>query len=180
MSRRDSEWIVSIFDDHYSAIYVFLARRVGSTFADDLSSEVFSIALARSHTFDPQKGSAVGWLFGIASNLINSHRRAEDRRLRAYARDQRATSPLVIYEELMEVESLDESQNLANALTKLSTKYRDVLLMSAWTDLSQEQIAEALRIPVGTVKSRLSRAREEMRELLARIDKEPASTNGRN
>ncbi len=174
MHQDDPEWIVKAFDDHYSAIYSFFARRVGVTVAEDLSSETFSIALARRHTFDAKRGTLVGWLYGIASNLISNHRRSEDRRLRAFAKERRTSATIMLEIPNDRLETADERRALVDALRKLRPIHRDVLLMSAWTDLSQDEIADALHIPLGTFKSRLSRARDEMRERLARC--QPLST----
>ncbi len=170
MHQDDPQWIVEAFDDHYAAIFSFFVRRVGVAAAEDLSSEAFSIALARRQTFDAERGTIVGWLYGIASNLISNHRRTEDRRLRALAKEQQVSTAAFLQVPVDRIEIAEERRGLVDALRKLRPIHRDVLLMSAWTDLSQDEIADALHIPVGTLKSRLSRARGEMRERLARCE----------
>ena len=91
-------------------------------------------------------------LFGIATNLLRHHLRSEARRLRAYAR----------------VDRPPDIREIAAALAQLSTDERDVLLLFAWADLRYEEIAVALQMPIGTVRSRLNRARGRLRELIGR------------
>jgi RNA polymerase sigma factor (sigma-70 family) len=62
------------------------------------------------------------------------------------------------------------SRGLADALARLPSAHRDMLLLMAWGDLSYEQAATALGVPVGTVRSRLSRARSKLRRALAEAD----------
>ena len=62
-------------------------------------------------------------------------------------------------------------RELAAALAALPAEHREVLLLVAWADLSYEEVALALQIPIGTVRSRLSRARRMVRSMLARVDR---------
>jgi RNA polymerase sigma-70 factor (ECF subfamily) len=146
-----------LFEEHFDAIYGYLARRVGPDLAHDLAAETFTRAYASRKRFDPRRGEPRAWLFGVAHNLLRRHYRDEERRLRAFAR---ADAP--------RYEAAPHEPLLAEALFVLSREERDVLLLFAWADLSYEQIAEALEIPVGTVRSRLNRARTVMRDELAK------------
>ena len=147
----------ALFEEHFDAIYGYLARRVGPDLARDLAAETFTRAYAGRKRFDPGRGEPRAWLFGIANNLLRHHYRDEERRLRAFAR-------VVIPPR----DAAPEEPSVAEALAVLSREERDVLLLFAWADLSYEQIAEALALPVGTVRSRLNRARTRMREELAK------------
>jgi RNA polymerase sigma-70 factor, ECF subfamily len=147
----------ALFEDHFDAIYGYLARRVGPDIARDLAAETFTRAYAGRKRFDPERGEPRAWLFGIANNLLRHHYRDEERRLRAFARVEppgREASP--------------EEPAVAEALSALSRDERDVLLLFAWADLSYEQIAETLHLPIGTVRSRLNRARTHMRDQLSK------------
>ena len=75
-----------IYDRHAAALLRFLGRRAGATVAEGLVGELFRIAFERRKTFDATRGSALPWLYGIGSNLLLKHRRAEARWLRASAR----------------------------------------------------------------------------------------------
>ena len=158
-----------VFERHATAIYRYLRRRVGGTLAEELTAETFARALRARRRFDRRGESALPWLFGIAANLLRMHRRAEERRLRAYARaaDRGLTpSPSSDSDHRLDAGALRPA--LAAALADLPDAQREVLLLHAWADLSHEEIAAALGISAGTVRSRLHRARAHVAERLAR------------
>ena len=157
-----------VFEAEVEPLHAFIARRLGSSAADDLTAETFAIAYRRWDDLDPSR-PVRPWLFGIASNLIRHHWRKERRMLRAYART--GLDP-VMPEEDISLDRLDSQAaraTLAAALAELRREEREVLLLHAWAQLSDAEIAQSLSLPVGTVKSRLSRAREHMRNRLAII-----------
>ena len=153
-----------LFDRYYATLHRFLRARVGFALADDLASEVFLTAFRRRGTYDLQREVAKPWLFGIAVNLIREHRRSEVRRLAAYVRaaDDRPKEPAELGEPLDPL--------LAAALLRLSDDDRHLVLLFAWAQLSYEELAEALGIPMGTVRSRLSRARAGLRASLEQTE----------
>jgi RNA polymerase sigma-70 factor (ECF subfamily) len=166
-SLDDPRRFGDIFDRHATVVYRYLARRVDVDDAEGLLSDVFRIAFEKRGMYDCARPNARPWLYGIATNLIAHHRRSEARRMRATARllAQRhdATDPA---EQL--VTSVDATQlwpHVADALGKLPTEERDALVLYVWEELSYDEIAAALGIPVGTVRSRLNRARLTLREL---------------
>jgi RNA polymerase sigma factor (sigma-70 family) len=164
----DPEVFADLFDRHFGVIHRYLRRRVGGELADDLAAETFVEAFRVRHRFDRAKMSARPWLYGIAANLLRHHRREERRRLMAYART--GVDP-VAEDEFEAADSRADAQalapKLALALASLRGGDRDVLLLFVWEHLSYEQIAGALDVPVGTVRSRLHRARRRVRELLS-------------
>ncbi len=166
-SRAEPHVFATIFDRHYDAIYRYLARRVGPDLAEDLAAETFTEAFDVRHRFDLAQPNASPWLFGIATNLLRHHYRGESRRMRAYARLDRPPDPDDDHGAIAaRVDAQRARAAIAEALMRLSAGERDVLLLSAWADLRYEEIAMALRIPIGTVRSRLHRARHRVRELL--------------
>jgi RNA polymerase sigma factor (sigma-70 family) len=159
----------AIFERHFAAIHRFLARRVGNVRADDLAAQTFLTAFERRARFDPAADSARPWLFGIAVNLMHNDRRAERRLLRALMRLDATTERDPVGELELVPARLDASRDsarVASALLALDQDQRDVLLLHAWADLSYPEIASALEIPVGTVRSRLSRIRETLSTVL--------------
>lgn len=160
-----------VFEETFPSIHRFIARRVGTALADDLASETFAIAFRRRATFDARRGSPRSWLFGIAMNLIRTHWRTEqhllylDARLRVQAA--RREDPMLFDDRLSA--SLAVS-HVANALGSLSREQREVILLHAWAELSHDEIAVALDIAPGTVRSRLSRARAAMADQLGGFD----------
>jgi RNA polymerase sigma factor (sigma-70 family) len=146
-----------LLEEHFDAIYGYLARRVAPDLAREIAAETFTRAYASRKSFDPGRGEPRAWLFGVAHNLLRRHYRDEERPLRAFARVEGTGYEDAPHEPLV-----------AEALSVQSREERDVLLLFAWADLSYEQIAEALAIPIGTVRSRLNRARTLMRDELAK------------
>jgi RNA polymerase sigma factor (sigma-70 family) len=165
-SLSDASAFGEIFDRHFVEIQRYLGRRVGTALADELAAETFVLAFRLRDRYDGRALDARPWLFGIAANLTRRHWRTERRRLRAYAR----TGSDPIGDESSEVErrvdAMAAAPQLAAALASLSGGEREVLLLFAWADLSYEEISAALGIPTGTVRSRLSRARAHVRELM--------------
>jgi RNA polymerase sigma factor (sigma-70 family) len=165
-SWRDPERFSVLFDRHAPAIHRYLARRVGQA-ADDLLAETFLAAFGKRRGYDPGYRDARPWLYGIATNLVGQHRREEIRRYRLRA----AAGPpmdLPDYAERIVASVTAQSirSQLAEALAGIPGGDRDVLLLVAWEDLSYDEVARALAIPVGTVRSRLHRARARMRQSL--------------
>jgi RNA polymerase sigma factor (sigma-70 family) len=168
-SESEPHVFATIFDRHYDAVHRYLARRVGVDVTDDLAAEAFTEAFDVRARFDIARPDARPWLFGIATNLLRHHHRSEARRLRAYARVDRPPdtdeADGVIDARL---DAHRAGPMIATALAQLTPDERDVLLLFAWADLRYEEIAVALQIPIGTVRSRLSRARGRLRELIGR------------
>jgi RNA polymerase sigma factor (sigma-70 family) len=154
-----------LFELYVDDVHAYLSRRLGVSYAADLTSETFRIALERYATFDSTIGHERAWLYGIASNLLRGHRRSEERRWRAISRAQ--SLPLLRIDPLIRVEeSLDAELELASvaaALSRMTSEDRDLVTLYAWERLSYSQISIALEIPVGTVRSRINRIRKFMR-----------------
>jgi RNA polymerase sigma factor (sigma-70 family) len=175
-SASDSEILASgdpgvafseLFDRHYATIHRYLVRRLGRELADELAAETFAVALARRRSYDPGVANARPWLFGIATRLAKRHWRRERRELRAYARTGVDRISPFEDEAVERADSQTAGPQLAASLAALRREERDVLLLYAWADLSHPEIAAALGLPVGTVKSRLSRARHHLRQALS-------------
>jgi RNA polymerase sigma factor (sigma-70 family) len=152
-----------LFDRHYRSLHRFLCARGLGDAADDLAAETFVVAFRRRSRYDGSRAEARAWLFGIAINLARNDARADRRRLRAVLRlVERPSDPHARVLDRLAAESLP----LAEALNELSAEERDTLLLHACEGLSYEEVAEALAVPVGTVRSRLHRARSKVRARL--------------
>jgi RNA polymerase sigma-70 factor (ECF subfamily) len=166
-SRHEPLTFVAVFDRHFDTIHRYLARRVGPDVADDLASETFTTAFRLRDRYDLTRSDARPWLFGIATNLVRHHRRSEGRRLRAYSRlDGGQPSDPEADQVAERVDAARAAPRIADALSRIPAADRDALLLLAWADLRYDEIAVALEIPVGTVRSRIHRARKRLRELL--------------
>lgn len=166
------------FEEHFPAIHRFLARRLGGELADDLAAETFAVAYRRRASYDPSRGDVRPWLFGIATVLLRAHRRGEQELLALEAKlAGELRNPAFETELAAFVPTL--APRLAGALAQLSAERRDVLLLHAWGELSCEEIAAALRLRAVTVRSRLSRARRQLRDTLASFEPTALDLEGR-
>ena len=164
-SLAEPEAFGLIYDRHAATLLRFLGRRVGAGVAEGLVGELFRIAFERRKTFDGSRASALPWLYGIGSNLLLQHWRGEARRLRANARMAVREAP----HNRASAAALDARllfPRVADAIEALPDGEREALLLFAWEDLSYQSVAEALELPIGTVRSRLNRSRAHLRELL--------------
>jgi RNA polymerase sigma factor (sigma-70 family) len=168
-----------IFHRHFAAVHRYLHRRAGRGLADELSAETFALAFERRATFRPGD-SALPWLFGIATNLLRRCWRAERRQFRAYSRS--GVDRWVAYEDeaVARADSSALDARLAAALAAMRPRQRDALLLYALADLSYDEVASALDVPVGTVRTWLHRAREVAQRELAAASEAPqvASSGG--
>jgi RNA polymerase sigma factor (sigma-70 family) len=159
-----------LFDRHFETIYRYVERRAGRDVADEVSGDVFRIAYERRSRLTALDGSALPWLYGVATNLVHKHWRSESRRLRALARSGGVSEPHDGGSPEARLDAQAAAPRLLNALAGLSRRDRDVVVLVAWDDLSYDEVAVALGIPVGTVRSRLNRARRALRLELADLD----------
>ena len=168
-AHRTPELFTALFDRHYQKIYAYVAGRLGPDLAEDVASETFLTAFDRWASYDVGRGDPRPWLYGIASNLVARHVRAESRRYKALARAGGQSVGAVDGHADAVAGRLDAAAvrgRLAEALRRLPEPVRAVLLLVAWAGLNQQEAAEALGIPAGTARSRLHRARQEMRQVL--------------
>jgi RNA polymerase sigma-70 factor, ECF subfamily len=166
-SLRDPDLFAAIFDRHAPYVHRYLARRLGREAADDLVGETFLIAFGKRRRYDPGRPDARPWLYGIATNLVGQHRREEIRRYRLHNAIGPEPDEVSHAERVVaQVAAQAMGHLLGAALAELADGDRDVLLLIAWEGLSYDETASALRIPIGTVRSRLNRARKQVREVL--------------
>ena len=166
-SRDEPETFAELYDRHAGPIHRYVTRRLGPGAADDIVAETFLAAFRARHRYDLDRADARPWLYGIAANLIGKRRRSEVAMLRAYARS--GVDPVAEgYADLVDdrVSAAAVKRELAAALAGLAARDRDVLLLIAWADFSYDEVAVALKIPLGTVRSRLNRARQKVRTAL--------------
>lgn len=167
-SIDDPRAFMPLVERHQRVLFGYLARRVGRDTAEDVTSETFTRAFAQRERYDLERPDARPWLFGIATNLLRNKARSEVRQWRAYTRhgvqdrthDDHAGMDA-------RIDAKTQTPALAAALAELKPGDREALLLFAWQDMAYEDIATALDIPVGTVRSRLNRARRIVQEHLA-------------
>jgi RNA polymerase sigma factor (sigma-70 family) len=171
-SRHAPERFAEVFDRHHRAVHAYAARRAGIDAADDVLAEVFLVAFKLRKRFDPGAKSALPWLYGIASNVLRRRWRtlaATDRLVASVALG--AVSAVASHDDRVatEIDSAREWLVVRELLAELADGDREAILLFAWEELTYPQIAEAMGIPVGTVRSRIHRARATLRASLGEI-----------
>jgi RNA polymerase sigma factor (sigma-70 family) len=169
-SLADPQAFGQIFDRHAAVVHRFLTSRAGTGAADDLLSEVFVAAFRSRKTYDTQFGNARPWLLGIAANVLRHHHRSEHRRSVMLSRvDRDCDRTDEDHDDVAaEIVGRSELEGVRHAMLAVDRRYRDVLVLYSAFELSYAEIALALGLRVGTVRSRLARGRSQLRELLAR------------
>lgn len=146
-----------IYEQYGTRIARYLHRRLGLDGGEEATAEVFARAYAAFDRYEPRGASPLPWLFGIAANVVADQRRRERRRLAALERLASREPQLAEGQDGTRVDA-----DLVRALQRLRAGEREALLLLAWGELSYDEIAVALGVPVGTVKSRIARARREI------------------
>ncbi|MFG6475564.1 RNA polymerase sigma factor [Microbacterium sp. P06] len=191
MSTHDGEIIsrslhqraafAELYDRHQRVVYRYVARRLGLSEADDITSETFLVAFTRRGDFSGGD-DARPWLLGIATTLMRQYARLEARAWRGMLASDLARVDVDHIEAAdARLDAKAVARRLGKTLARLPAGDRDVLLLHTFGDLDYEGIAQALDIPVGTVRSRLHRARRKLRIAIdpaASRDKE--EEHGRN
>jgi len=161
-SIDDPAVFAAVFDRHWPRIHRFCVSRAGAA-GEDLAAEAFRVAFDGRARFDATQEDAGPWLYGIATNLLRRWFRGQARGAAALARSDRPQERDPVDDALSRVEASRLGPELAAALSTIATPDRDALLLYAWADLTYEQIAQATGAPVGTVRSRIHRARAQVR-----------------
>ncbi|WP_112275455.1 RNA polymerase sigma factor [Lentzea terrae] len=160
-----------LFERHAQAVFAYCLRRTGAwTVAEDLMSVVFmeTWRKRKSVTVDgSQDWSLLPWLYGVALGVTRNHQRSRTRYKAALGKVPLPDPDGDHADDVARrVDAETQTRAVIAELEKLPAGDREVLEMSAWSDLSQAQIAQVLGIPVGTVKSRLARAQRTVRGAL--------------
>lgn len=170
-SRHDPERFALLFTRHAPAIKRYVVRRLGEDPAEDVVAETFATAFQQRERYDLTRDDARPWLYGIATNLIGRHRRREITLFRALSRTGAGAVAEPFTDEVDSRLLADAAKRrVAAALAGLSQAHRDTLLLVTWAEFTYEQAAQALGVPVGTVRSRVNRARGRLRRVLGDLD----------
>jgi RNA polymerase sigma factor (sigma-70 family) len=159
-SLAEPDAFVVVFERHFSLIHRYVRVRAGDTDADDLAAQTFEIAFRRRRDYDNSRADARPWLFGIAIKLLSEHARRRRRNISAFAR--------LLARDARDAQNVaqsigDGAPDLRRALASVREEDRDLLFLHACLDLTYDECAVALDVPVGTVRSRLHRVRERLR-----------------
>lgn len=169
----------TIATSYVRTISRYVAHRVGHELAEDLTAEVFLTAFRARRAYRHEQSSALPWLYGVAANVVRNHQRSEQRRLHALGRMAAERRFTASAEESVDeaLAAASEIQRVAAALGELPADWRETVVLVAVEGLSYEEAALAAGVPVGTIRSRLSRARQQLRRVLADARADPHSAS---
>jgi RNA polymerase sigma factor (sigma-70 family) len=170
----DPDALAALFDRYGDRIYNHCFRATGDwAEAEDATSTVFLEVWRHRRRVQLHDGSALPWLYGVATNVCRNLTRSRRRRQRAISALPRPVAEPDHAERVTDrVGSMERMQSVLAAVEALPPREREVLGLVAWSGLSYEQAAAALDVPVGTVRSRLSRARARLTGLTSGGDRD--------
>lgn len=181
MLDGDETSFTELYRRRQAAVYRFALQMTGeAAIAEDVTQEVFLALINHGRRFDPSRGSLASFLFGVARNLLR--RRLEKERVskletsEAEAEVEELAGDEDLLEDLTRRETVDQ---VRRAVLSLPPVYREVVVLCDLEDCSYEEAAVTLECPVGTVRSRLNRARTLLAQKLGR-DQSMAAGTARN
>jgi RNA polymerase sigma factor (sigma-70 family) len=159
----------ALFDRHSRTIYNFCFRRTADwSAAEDITSVVFLETWRLRTKVRMESDSLLPWLYGVATNVLNNHRRSLRRHRDALARMPKPPpAPDGADDTGERVDAERRMKEVLAGLASLAKRDQEVLVLCVWQGLEYSQAAEALGVPVGTVRSRLARARRKLRDATA-------------
>lgn len=170
----------TLYSRHATSVFRYVAQRLGDHAADDVMSETFLVAFERRARFDGTVQNARPWLLGIATRLMRKHVRLEATAWKGVSADLAAQiAPDFIDLAGARIDAERLAHRLTKALRRLPAADRDTLLLYAWGDLDYASIAVAMQVPIGTVRSRLNRARRHLRRAAGITTTEQETDHGR-
>lgn len=167
-----------LFERHYGLVHRFLTVRVGEHVAPELAAETFVVAFRNRAKYESRQPNADPWLIGIAINQARREWRNRRRLRAALARLPRERAHDPYGEVPSRLDALREASKIRDALSDLRADERDLVLLYACIGMSYSEIAEALKLPIGTVRSRLHRARSKLQHRLLPLLEEVRSDIG--
>ena len=173
----DREAFGAIYQRYHVAMYRFARAMTGSAaLAEDVTQEVFVELIRTLSRYDPERSPLRTYLYAIARNVSRYRLRRERRFVEL---DATVTEPRTLIDPTHRIHRLQTVARVRLFIRALSSRYREVLVLCDLQGLSYEEAAEVIKVPVGTVRSRLYRARQQLADRLAQADTLPASASQR-
>jgi RNA polymerase sigma-70 factor, ECF subfamily len=165
MQKGDEDAFLQLYRRRQAAIYRFALHMSGSRqVAEDVTQDVFLVLMREPGKFEPQRGSLAAYLYGIARNCVLQHLEqrnlhvplaSEDRANGCVPPEPRVSAP----DSLGDLTHQEDIERLQQAVLALPAHYREVVVLCDLDELDYAQAAASLGCAVGTVRSRLHRAR---------------------
>ncbi len=157
IANGDAEAFSTVYRDHRKAIYRFALHMSGDAhLAEEVTQDVFLLVMREAGAFDPKRGTLSAWLYGIARNFVRRH--LERNRAWESIEDVRE-EPASHDDPLGDLTRLETIDSVRQAVLQLPPNYREVMVLCELQELSYEEAARVLGCAVGTIRSRLHRAR---------------------
>lgn len=168
-ASKEPRAFAPIFERHFDAIYRYVYQRVGPENADDVTAEVFEIALRKCADYTPTHHSARPWLYGIAAKVAWGHHRSTTSRRRAHLRlasssDIPETGIATGAQQRVDAAALGNT--LRELVKQLPERDQHILHLSLTAEMSAKDIADTIGAPAATVRSRMHRIRKHLRNAL--------------
>ena len=165
-ANGDERAFSELYERHARTIYNYLFRRLGDwSEAEDLTAVVFLEAFRRRSEVVVVEGKLLPWLYGISTNVLRNRRRALWRHRHLVEQLARQPGTDLTPDVGARSEATEQMRSVLKRIARLPRQQQDVVALCVWSELTYEEAAVALGVPVGTVRSRLSRARAALMEL---------------
>ncbi|MBI3400595.1 MAG: RNA polymerase sigma factor [Acidobacteria bacterium] len=168
MRRGDEAAFATLFAAHHAAIHRYALQMCGLAAADDVVQEVFLALLRQSHRYDPARGAVLTYLYGIARHHVLKRLPASGVESALDDDDHRTAVPATALDDLSRGETVDR---VRQAVQSLPPAYREVVVLCELHEMDYETAASILECPIGTVRSRLHRARRLLMTKLAAVQR---------
>lgn len=179
----DEEAFIELYRERHAAVHRFALQMSGSaSLADDVTQEVFLALIREVCNYDPVRGPLSAYLYGMARNMVIDHLKHGNQHVsitRAGEDESLSSAPLVAPGDLLGDLTRDEAvEGLRKAILALPEHYREVVVLCDLHEMNYDQAAQALGLAVGTVRSRLHRARDLLlKKMTAKTEASPGVVN---
>ena len=173
----DEDAFAELFARHQRAIYRYATYMCGPDAGDDVVQETFLVVLRQRNRHDSPRCAVIAYLLGVARRLARTRLQGESflEELGHSLDANAAAAPPIALDDLMRVETIDE---VRAAVQSLPAVYREVTILCELQEMDYASAADALQCPIGTVRSRLHRARQLLRAKLAGVQPDCAGAEG--
>ena len=176
MLTGDEQALVVLYRRRQAAIYRFAYQMSGSvSLAEDVTQEVFLFLMREGHLFDPSRGALSSFLLGVARNYVLRRLRG-DHLLSSLSEDVESDEHVNDASPLDDLTRTESIESVRKAVLSLPERYREVVVLCELQEMSYAEAAEVLGCAIGTVRSRLHRARALLLNKLQPVRAEPAET----